>query len=148
MKKLELIALICLATNAMAQVPSTNQQPIQKAPQQYQVMAQTETLSNGVKVTHTKMGTGTSPKEFSTVKVMYKGTFLDGRVFDQSQAPIELGLNQVIKCWTTGVQKMKVGGTAKLECPANTAYGAAGAGNTIPPNTPLNFEVTLLEVKQ
>lgn len=129
MKKLGLIGLMFLASSAMAQT------------------ANVETLDNGVKVTHVKVGTGASPKENSTVKVMYKGTFKDGRVFDQSKSPIEFGLNGVIECWTTGVQKLKVGGTAKLECPSKTAYGQRGAGSAVPPNTDLNFEVTLLEVK-
>ena len=108
--------------------------------------AGTETLSNGAKITMVKEGSGPSPKATSFVSVTYKGTFADGRVFDQSTSPIQFPLNGVISCWTEGLQKMKVGGTAKLECPANTAYGARGAG-PIPPNTPLNFEVTLLDVK-
>lgn len=124
-----MILLVAIASTAMAQ------------------NANIETLENGVKVTHVKVGTGASPKETSTVKVTYKGTFKDGRIFDQSKSPIEFGLNGVIECWTTGVQKLKVGGTAKLECPSKTAYGQRGAGTAVPPNTDLNFEVTLLEVK-
>lgn len=104
----------------------------------------TETLPNGVKVTTVKEGAGPSPKATSTVSVTYKGTFTDGRVFDQSANPIQFPLNGVIPCWTEGLQKMKVGGVAKLECPSNTAYGSRGSG-PIPPNTPLNFEVKLLD---
>jgi FKBP-type peptidyl-prolyl cis-trans isomerase FkpA len=52
----------------------------------------------------------------------------------------------VIKCWTEGVQRMKVGGKAKLTCPPGIAYGAQGAGGVIPPNATLNFEIELLAI--
>lgn len=93
-------------------------------------------------------GKGVSPGASDKVKVHYRGTFLDGREFDSSykrNAPIDFPLNGVIPCWTEGVQKMKVGGKAKLTCPPAIAYGARGAG-PIPPNTTLQFEVELLGV--
>ena len=71
------------------------------------------------------------------VKVHYRGTFPDGKEFDSSYKtgqPAEFPLDGVIKCWTEGVQKMKVGGKAKLTCPASIAYGERGAGGVIPPN--------------
>ncbi len=96
-------------------------------------------------------GAGAAPTSTDVVKVHYRGTFLDGREFDSSYKrgePIEFPLNGVIKCWTEGVQKMKVGGKAKLTCPASIAYGERGAGGgVIPPNTTLQFEVELLGVK-
>ena len=96
-------------------------------------------------------GTGPSPKATDTVKVHYRGYFPDsGKEFDSSYArkqPIEFPLNGVIPCWTEGVQKMKVGGKAKLTCPPGIAYGARGAGGVIPPNATLNFEVELLGIK-
>ena len=96
-----------------------------------------------------KDGSGASPKATDLVKVHYKGTFPDGREFDSSykrNEPTEFPLNQVIPCWTEGVQRMKVGGKAKLTCPSTIAYGARGAGNVIPPNATLLFEVELLGI--
>ena len=96
-------------------------------------------------------GTGPSPKATDTVKVHYRGYFPDsGKEFDSSYArkqPIEFALNGVIPCWTEGVQKMKVGGKAKLTCPPSIAYGTRGAGRVIPPNAILSFDVELLGVQ-
>jgi FKBP-type peptidyl-prolyl cis-trans isomerase FkpA len=98
-----------------------------------------------------KDGTGPSPKETDIVRVHYRGTFPDGKEFDSSIArgqPAEFPLNRVIRCWTEGVQKMKVGGKAKLTCPASVAYGERGTpGGPIPPNATLVFEVELLGIK-
>lgn len=108
-----------------------------------------ETLPSGVKVEHVKAGEGVSPSATSRVTVHYRGTLEDGTEFDSSykrNQPATFGLNQVIPCWTQGVQKMKVGGTAKLTCPPETAYGSRGVGK-IPPNSVLNFEIQLLDVK-
>ena len=97
-----------------------------------------------------KDGKGASPGATDTVKVHYRGTFPDGREFDSSYKrgePIEFPLNGVIKCWTEGVQKMKIGGKAKLTCPSSIAYGERGAGGgVIPPNATLQFEVELLDI--
>ncbi|MEO6856807.1 MAG: FKBP-type peptidyl-prolyl cis-trans isomerase [Rhodoferax sp.] len=96
-----------------------------------------------------KDGTGASPSATDKVKVHYRGTFLDGKEFDSSykrNEPIEFPLNGVIKCWTEGVQKMKVGGKAKLTCPPTIAYGERGAGGVIPANATLQFEVELLGI--
>ena len=96
-----------------------------------------------------KDGTGASPTARDKVKVHYRGTFPDGKEFDSSYTrneAIEFPLNGVIKCWTEGVQRMKVGGKAKLTCPASIAYGERGAGGVIPPNATLLFEVELLAI--
>jgi len=98
-----------------------------------------------------KDGKGAQPKETDTVQVHYRGTFPDGREFDSSYTrgkPAEFPLNRVIKCWTEGVQKMKVGGKARLTCPPQLAYGERGAGGgAIPPNATLQFEVELLAIR-
>ena len=96
-----------------------------------------------------KDGTGANPVASDKVKVHYRGTFPDGKEFDSSYrrgTPIEFPLNGVIPCWTEGVQRMKVGGKAKLTCPPGIAYGARGAGGVIPPNATLLFEVELLGI--
>lgn len=98
-----------------------------------------------------KEGSGASPKASDTVKVHYRGTLTDGREFDSSYSrnqPAEFPLGNVIKCWTEGVARMKVGGKAKLVCPAAIAYGDRGAGGMIPPGATLVFEVELLEIKK
>lgn len=126
------------------------------------VMAQDATLTAAAKeagavVTSTglvyramKEGNGANPRAADTVKVHYKGTFPDGKEFDSSYSrgtPIEFPLGRVIPCWTEGVQRMKVGGKAKLTCPSAIAYGERGAGGVIPPNATLVFEVELLGIQ-
>ncbi|MEO7244820.1 MAG: FKBP-type peptidyl-prolyl cis-trans isomerase [Rubrivivax sp.] len=95
-------------------------------------------------------GNGPQPAASDVVRVHYRGTFPDGREFDSSYArgePAEFPLNRVIPCWTEGVQRMKVGGKAKLICPAAIAYGSRGAGGgSIPPNATLHFDVELLAI--
>jgi FKBP-type peptidyl-prolyl cis-trans isomerase FkpA len=109
------------------------------------------TTASGLIYESLKDGAGESPKATDTVKVHYKGTFLDGKEFDSSYKrgqPTEFPLNGVIPCWTEGVQRMKPGGKAKLTCPPGIAYGARGAGGVIPPNATLNFEVELVSVRR
>jgi FKBP-type peptidyl-prolyl cis-trans isomerase FkpA len=95
-------------------------------------------------------GKGPQPVATDVVKVHYRGTFADGKEFDSSYSrgqPAEFPLNRVIKCWTEGVQKMKVGGKAKLTCPPGIAYGERGTpGGPIPPNATLHFDVELLDI--
>lgn len=96
-----------------------------------------------------KEGNGKQPNATDRVRVHYRGTFPDGRELDSSYKrgePTEFPLNRVIKCWTEGVQRMKVGTKAKLTCPPAIAYGERGAGGVIPPNAVLQFEVELLAI--
>jgi FKBP-type peptidyl-prolyl cis-trans isomerase FkpA len=83
------------------------------------------------------------------VKVNYRGTLIDGTEFDSSykrNQPAQFPLNGVIRCWTEGVQKMKVGGKARLVCPSDIAYGDSGRPPLIPGGATLIFEIELLEV--
>lgn len=109
------------------------------------------TSASGLGYESLKDGTGASPKASDTVRVHYRGTFADsGKEFDSSIArgqPIEFALSGVIPCWTEGVQKMKVGGKARLTCPPALAYGSRGAGGVVPPNATLHFEVELLGIR-
>ncbi len=95
-----------------------------------------------------KEGTGASPKATDTVKANYSGTLIDGTVFDASAkhgGPAEFPLGNVIPCWTEGLQKMKVGGKAKLVCPASIAYGDRSPPG-IPPGSTLIFDVELVSI--
>jgi len=105
--------------------------------------------SSGLVIKTIKEGTGPSPKATDKVKVHYHGTLTDGTVFDSSVQrgqPATFPLNGVIKCWTEGVQLMKVGGKSRLVCPPDLAYGDNGAPPRIKPGATLVFEVELLEI--
>jgi FKBP-type peptidyl-prolyl cis-trans isomerase FkpA/FKBP-type peptidyl-prolyl cis-trans isomerase FklB len=104
---------------------------------------------SGLIITTLKPGTGATPKATDKVKVHYTGTLTDGSVFDSSVQrgePLVFPLNGVIKCWTEGLQHMKVGGKSKLVCPAELAYGDSGAPPRIRPGATLVFEVELLDI--
>jgi FKBP-type peptidyl-prolyl cis-trans isomerase len=109
----------------------------------------------GVKVTTSGLqyeviqeGSGKRPTAEDTVKVHYKGTLIDGTVFDSSYergAPAEFALGQVIKGWIEGIQLMTSGSKYKFYIPAELAYGERGRPS-IPGNSVLIFEVELLDV--
>jgi len=109
----------------------------------------TTKTESGIVIIPIKPGTGATPKSTDTVKVHYHGTLTDGTVFDSSVKrgePATFPLGQVIKCWTEGLQQIKVGGKSKLVCPANLAYGDRGSPPAIKPGSTLVFEVELLEI--
>lgn len=94
-------------------------------------------------------GAGEQPTATSQVTVDYHGTLADGSTFDSTRVrgqPATFGLDGVIPCWTEAIPLMRVGGKAKITCPAQTAYGDAGAGS-IPPGAVLTFEVELLGIE-
>jgi FKBP-type peptidyl-prolyl cis-trans isomerase FkpA len=96
-----------------------------------------------------KEGSGPSPSATDKVKVHYHGTLVDGTVFDSSVKrgqPVTFPLGNVIKCWTEGLQQIKVGGKSRLICPANIAYGDRGSPPVIRPGATLIFDVELLEI--
>ncbi len=105
--------------------------------------------SSGLVITTLKPGAGPAPQATDKVKVHYHGTFTDGSVFDSSVQrgePVTFPLNGVIRCWTEGVQMMKVGGKSRLVCPPDLAYGDRGAPPRIKPGATLVFEVELLDI--
>ncbi len=109
-----------------------------------------ETLPSGVVVEHLKPGTGPAPKATDAVSVHYRGTLENGTEFDSSYRrgqPASFPLSRVVPCWTEGMQKVRVGGRAKLTCPPATAYGARGVPGAIPPNATLTFEVEVLGIQ-
>lgn len=107
--------------------------------------------ASGLTIEDTVVGEGVTAAAGRNVTVHYAGWLADGTQFDSSKEkddPFEftLGMREVIAGWEEGLPGMKVGGTRKLTIPPQLAYGAAGAGDTIPPNATLTFEVELLAV--
>ncbi len=104
---------------------------------------------SGALVEVTKDGTGEQPTGSSKVTIHYHGTLIDGTVFDSSKdrgEPATFALGGLIKCWGEGIPIIKVGGSARLVCPPDTAYGATGSPPVIPPNATLIFDVELIEI--
>lgn len=104
---------------------------------------------SGIIITQITPGTGPNPKATDQVRVNYKGTLIDGKVFDASDkhgGPATFPLNRVIACWTEGVQHIKVGGKSRLVCPGNLAYGERGSPPDIKPGATLIFEIELLDI--
>jgi|SRR5580658_282333 len=105
--------------------------------------------SSGLVYRELRAGTGESPKATDSVTVNYRGTLPNGKEFDSSykrNEPAKFPLNQVIPCWTEGVQRIKVGGKSQLVCPAGIAYGERGSPPDIPGGATLIFEVELLSI--
>jgi len=112
--------------------------------------SQYTTTDSGLRYRIFKEGTGPKPEKGDKVKVHYTGKLTDGTVFDSSKGrgPFEfkVGTGQVIRGWDEGVVDMKVGEVRELVIPPNLGYGSRGAGNLIPPNSTLVFEVEMLEI--
>jgi FKBP-type peptidyl-prolyl cis-trans isomerase FkpA len=105
--------------------------------------------NSGLIISPITPGTGASPAATDRVKVHYHGTLTDGSVFDSSiqrGEPATFPLDGVIRCWTEGLQMMKVGGKSRLVCPPTLAYGDRGAPPRIKPGATLVFEVELIEI--
>ncbi|WP_443944663.1 FKBP-type peptidyl-prolyl cis-trans isomerase [Pedobacter sp. AW1-32] len=108
-----------------------------------------QTTASGLQYEVITAGTGIKPTATDSVLVHYKGSLLNGKVFDSSYdrgEPITLTLGQVIKGWTEGLQLMPAGSKYKFFVPYDLAYGERGAGQDIPPYSALIFEVELLKV--
>ena len=108
------------------------------------------TTASGLQYEVLESGSGATPGPQSNVVTHYHGTLVDGTVFDSSVArgePAEFGVHQVIPAWTEALQLMSVGDKWRIACPPHLAYGEQGAGEAIPPNTALVFEIHLIDVK-
>ncbi len=109
------------------------------------------TTASGLQYEVLKKGTGATPKIDDKVTVHYSGTLIDGTEFDSSYKrgePVTFPLNGVITGWGEGLQLMKVGGKSRLFIPSELAYGEQGAGQQIPPNSVLIFDVELLGIEE
>lgn len=110
--------------------------------------ADVKVTESGLQYKVITMGTGDKPSATSKVTVKYKGTLIDGTVFDSTDnnggEPISFGLNQVIKGWTEGLQLMPTGSKFIFYIPSELAYGDQGAGGVIPGGATLIFEIELL----
>jgi FKBP-type peptidyl-prolyl cis-trans isomerase len=109
-------------------------------------------LKSGLKYTDIELGEGPAAVSGKTVTVHYTGTLVNGKKFDSSLDRNEpfsfhLGVGMVIKGWDEGVAGMRIGGKRKLVIPPELGYGKRGAGDVIPPNSVLHFEVELLGVE-
>ena len=104
------------------------------------------TTASGLQYQVLQEGKGRQPGATDMVRVNYAGSLVDGREFDRGEG-IEFPLNRVIPGWTEGLQLMKEGGKTRFFIPSDLAYGERGAGNVIPPNAALIFEVDLIAVK-
>lgn len=114
--------------------------------------ASIKSTASGLKYIDMTMGTGESPAAGSRVTVHYSGYLLNGKKFDSSVDRDEplvftVGVGQVIKGWDEGLSTMKVGGKRKLIIPSHLGYGARGAGDAIPPDADLVFDVELLKAE-
>ena len=109
-----------------------------------------KSLPSGLQYKEITPGKGKSPKATDTVTVHYKGTLIDGTVFDSSYKrgePATFPVSGVIPGWTEALQLMKTGAKWQLFIPPNLAYGERGAGRDIGPNATLIFEVELISIK-
>lgn len=109
-----------------------------------------KTTPSGLQYIVLKQGQGESPKLGQRVKVLYKGSLIDGTVFDETKNrnnPLENGVGQFIKGWTEGLQLMKKGAKYKFFIPQELAYGSQQRGSTIKPYSALVFEVELIDFK-
>ena len=111
-------------------------------------------MKSGLIIVDNVVGEGLEAEKFDILTVNYTGKLEDGTVFDSSKNPgrdpfrFTVGAGQVIQGWEEGFIGMKIGGTRTLTIPSEMGYGARGAGDVIPPNATLIFEIELLEVEK
>ena len=109
-------------------------------------------IADGIQITNIVEGEGTEIINHSKIQVHYTGKLQDGTKFDSSYDrgqpfSFQIGLREVIKGWEIGLMGMKVGGKRTLIIPPELAYGDRGAGDLIPPNATLTFDIEIVAVK-
>lgn len=140
-----------LGTERMAKVAAAEAKLADEFLAKRAAEAGAQKTASGLVYKETQAGTGASPAATDRVKVHYHGTLRTGEIFDSSVQrgePATFGLNQVVPCWTEGLQKMKVGGKATLTCPAKIAYGDSGRPPKILPGAALSFDVELISIEK
>lgn len=106
-----------------------------------------ETTASGLRYQITQTTSGPAPQEGQMVSVRYRGTLLDGTLFDEGVYSFPLGKGQVIAGWDEGIGYLKLGEKGMLYVPSELGYGSRGSGANIPPFSSLVFEVELIEIK-
>ena len=135
---------------AKAEVDSKRQELARLFMEKNAAREEVTTTASGLQYEVLETGSGASPTHSSTVVTHYHGTLVDGTVFDSSVErgdPAEFGVGQVISAWTEALQLMSVGDKWRIACPPELAYGEQGAGDSIPPNTALVFEIQLIDIR-
>lgn len=153
MKKrpLALAAALCIlvfgmVASSFAAEPTADEKKAAEEIAQYEKKARKS--FSGLKYVVVREGKGEKPKKGQSIDAHYVGRFMDGRVFDQSYGrgpfTFNVGTGQVIKAWDEALMDMKLGEKRALIVPPSLGYGKRGAGNVIPPDATLFFEVERL----
>jgi FKBP-type peptidyl-prolyl cis-trans isomerase FkpA/FKBP-type peptidyl-prolyl cis-trans isomerase FklB len=138
------------AEKVAAELPKKNMQEGEAFLAKNKTAKDVVTTASGLQYKVLRAGSGAKPMPTDIVKVNYKGSMLNGDVFDSSydrNEPIDFPLNQVVPGWSEGVGLMSVGSKYQFWIPSALAYGEVGSPPTIGPNATLVFEVELLDVK-
>ncbi|QGW27696.1 peptidylprolyl isomerase [Phnomibacter ginsenosidimutans] len=157
MKKISVVLLMCVAvaatlagctkssTGCQVQDPSKEEAAIQAFIAAKGITATKS--SRGLYYQIITPGSTSRPQNTSVIYCTYKGTLLDGTVFDQQTNPGLTGfqLSGLIEAWKIGLPLIGKGGSIKMILPSALGYGCTGSGSSIPPNTPLYFEMTLVD---
>ena len=137
-----------LASTGLSVAAQTTAEEKKAAEEIAQYEKRARKTSSGLKYVVLREGKGEKPTRGQSIDTHYVGRFLDGRMFDQSvgRGPFtfSVGSGQVIKAWDEALLDMKIGEKRALIVPPSLGYGSRGAGNAIPPNTTLYFEVERL----
>ena len=102
--------------------------------------------ASGLYVQDLEMGTGGVAIRGKSIVVRYAGWLPNGKQFDSGEVTVTLGTNKVIRAWEEALLGMRVGGRRRLVTPPNLAYGTRGAGDDIPPNAVLVFEMQVMSI--